>query len=56
MNSLPFEPKQFIFWHTHAINEQKQLIVQSATWSLLTRLWGYAGMASQALLHLISDT
>ena len=37
MNSLPFEPKQFIFWHMHPIKEQKQSIVQLSMWSLLPR-------------------
>lgn len=54
MNSLPFEPKQFIFWHMDPIKEQKQLIVQSSQG--ISRL-GYrpAGVASQELLDLIVD-
>lgn len=54
MNSLPFEPEQFIFWHMHPIKEQKQLIVQSSQ-GVSQLGYRHAGVASQELLNLIVD-
>jgi hypothetical protein len=54
MNSLPSEPKQFVFGHMYSIKEQNQLIVEVSTRGLPTKLYRYAVMASLWLLNLIS--
>lgn len=47
MNSLPFELKQFIFWHMHPIKEQKQLTAiihrESPYWVIEICCQGFSG-------------